>query len=677
MSCPPQTATFRLLDARVGWDVLSLSNLTGLDQPSGLQLATAACTPAGLTERAVAPWLPDPRLAPGGQPCAWYLAAPAGLLRRRRCTSCPSCTDGAQASPGDAWEPVWPPGCDPGIAGAPRAVAAHGHLLAVLGDQVSVWRREGEQLLAVIPGEAAVVALTPGGQVLLVRPGRTDIERYDLTGGYHGRIRTGIPGQVLRLASGSHGSLWVLGRERGVLGLWTGTAAGPFTATTLAALAAAVRRTTLSGTGDAGFCLTDPGSGGLPATSCFTWTGDTMPAGQFGQPLATSGELFTGGLDSGLPRCRWHRVRVDADLPTGTALSIQVATAEQLPAGSAGATPPAPPIGLPDPADWQTAPAGATDFLVDQPPGRYLYLRLGLTGDGNVTPTVRQVRLDFPRTTSADLLPAVYRHDPAAEDFTERFLSLFDASLAELDRVVERYPALLDAEGVPDAVLPWLASLLGLSFEPGWDAQTRRALLAAAPQLLRSRGTPDGLRQVIKIVFGVSPVIEELFTARSWSTVRGAVPLGAGRLFGRSAVRFRLGTSALSRAPLRGFGNPSDDPLTQHAYRFRVLIPAGDPAAPVDKGALARLITQQAPAHTIGQIRIGRSEFVIGPGCLVGIDTVLRAPEPPVLRPPLTGGMGRPARLSRDSIVWPARQGRRTGVHVGTASVVGITTVAQ
>ena len=698
MSCPPQTATFRLLDARVGWDVLSLSNLTGLDQPGGLRLATAACTPAGLTECDVAPWLPDPRLAPGAQPCAWYLAAPAGLLRRRRCTSCPSCTDAAQASPAGAWEPVWPPDCDPGIAGAPRAVAAHGHLLAVIGDQVSVWRREGEQLLAVISGEATAVALTPGGQVLLVRPGRTDIERYDLTGGHHGRIRTGIPGQVLRLAGDRQGGLWVLGTEHGALGLWTGTArGGPFTTTTPAALAAAVRRTTLSGTGDAGFCLTDPGSGGLPVTSCFTWTGDTMPTGRIDQPLATAGELFTGGLDSGLPRCRWHRVRIDADLPTGTSLSIQVVTAEQLLAGPAGALPPAPPAGLPDSADWQTAPPGATDFLIDQPPGQYLYLRLGLTGDGTVTPTVRQVRLDFPRTTSADLLPAVYRHDPAAEDFTERFLSLFDASLAELDRVVERYPALLDAQGVPDAVLPWLASLLGLSFEPGWDAQTRRALIAAAPELLRSRGTPAGLQQVIKIVFGVNPVIEELFSDRSWATVRsappagatppgatppgatppGATPLGAGRLFGRSAVRFRLGTSALSRAPLRGFGNPGDDPLTQHAYRFRVLIPAGGPAAPVDQSALARLITQQAPAHTIGQIRIGRSEFVVSPGCLVGIDTVLRAPEPAVLRPPPAGAIGRPARLSRDSIVWPARQGRRTGVQLGTASVVGITTVAQ
>ena len=631
----------------------------------------------GLTEGEVAPWLPDPRLAPGAQPCAWYLATPAGLLRRRRCTSCPLCTPPVESGAAELWEPVWPADCDPGIAPAPTAVAARGHLLAVIDNQASVWRREGEQLLAVIPGEAATVALTPGGRVLLVRSGSTDLEQYDLTGSHRGRITTGIPGQVLRLASGDHGSVWVLSSDGGALSLWAGTARhGPFTPATVNDLAAAVRRTALSTEGDAGFCLAGTGPDGLPATSCFTWTGDPMPPEErIGQPIATQGSLVTRALDSGIPRCRWHRVRVDADLPKGTALSVQVVTTEQTPSTPAAATQP-PPADLPNAADWQTAPPDATDFLIEQPPGRYLYLRLILSGDSTASPVIRQVRLDFPRVTSADLLPAVYRHDPVAEDFTERFLSLFDASLSGLDRVVERYPALLDAQGVPDPVLPWLASLLGLSFEPGWDAQTRRALLSAGPQLIRDRGTPAGLQRVIQTVFGVSPVIEELFRERAWATVRGTTPLGAGRLFGRSAARFRLGTSALSRAPVRGFGNPDANAITQHAYRFRVLIPPGQPAARVDKTALTQLITQQAPAHTIGQIRTGRSGFVVGPGCLVGIDTGLEAPEPPVLRAP-AGALGKPVRLSRDSIVWPARQGRRSGIRVGTSTVVGISTVAQ
>jgi len=62
--------------------------------------------------------------------------------------------------------------------------------------------------------------------------------------------------------------------------------------------------------------------------------------------------------------------------------------------------------------DWQDGPAGSFDFLIDQPPGRYLFLRLRLVGCGAATPVVRQVRLDFPRVTSLELLPPVYRGTP-------------------------------------------------------------------------------------------------------------------------------------------------------------------------------------------------------------------------------------------------------------------------
>ncbi|MDW6066216.1 phage tail protein I [Streptomyces sp. FXJ1.4098] len=292
-----------------------------------------------------------------------------------------------------------------------------------------------------------------------------------------------------------------------------------------------------------------------------------------------------------------HRVRVDAAVPAGTAVAVEIVVSED---------------GRYEESDWQMSAPGATDFLVDQPPGRFLRLRLRLSGDGGTTPAVRRIRLDFPRATSADLLPPAFRQDPAADDFTERFLSLFDATLAQLDRVIERYPALLDPAGVPDRVLPWLAGLLGLSYEAGWDAATRRALLAAAPELYRRRGTPWALREAVRIVFGVAPVIDELAADRRWAQLRkdgqGQRPepqqdqgLGSVRLFGRSASRFRVGGSALGAAPLRAFGAPDSDPYTVHAHRFRVLLPAGS----ADGEALLRLVERQAPAHTVGSVRTG------------------------------------------------------------------------
>ena len=47
-----------------------------------------------------------------------------------------------------------------------------------------------------------------------------------------------------------------------------------------------------------------------------------------------------------------------------------------------------------------------------------------------------QLLLEFERVTSLELLPAVYRENPDAEVFTERFLSLFDRSVEELEGFV-------------------------------------------------------------------------------------------------------------------------------------------------------------------------------------------------------------------------------------------------
>jgi phage tail-like protein len=328
---------------------------------------------------------------------------------------------------------------------------------------------------------------------------------------------------------------------------------------------------------------------------------------------------------------------------------------------------------VPHPGDWQRLPSGVTDALVTRPPGRWLFVRVRLSGDGRSTPVVRRIRLDFPRVSSVEQLPAVYRRDPAAEDFTARFLSLFDARVEELDRVIERYPALLDTGGVPDAALPWLAGLVGLSFDAGWTASRRRALLRAAPELYRLRGTPEGLRRAVRLVFDVVPVIQELGPARAWAALGGRTAvLGAVRLFGPSRVRLRLDRSVLSRTPIRSLGDPDRDAQGSGANRFRVLVPprAG---GTVDAERLRRLVDSQAPAHTVAEVRIGGTGLIVGEQAVVGVDTVLLPLSPPVLGGPGGGNV----RLCRRSVLWHSRRGSGPVVRVGDRAVVGVNTVVR
>ena len=252
-------------------------------------------------------------------------------------------------------------------------------------------------------------------------------------------------------------------------------------------------------------------------------------------------------------------------------------------------------------------------------------MRVRLKGDGKATPVVRRVRLDFPRVTSLNYLPPVYRDNPEAEDFSERFLALFDASIGNLDRAIERAPALLDPEGVPDDVLPWLGSFLDIAFDAAWSPDLRRKILHALPDLYRRRGTLAGLREAIKLVFAVDPAIEELAAGRNWGSVaksdgpqvQNAAYLGSVRLFGKSRARFRLNRSPLGSALLRSYGNPDDDPLLAQAFRFRVLVPPHSLITANARQRLEQLVASQKPAHALATIRFGGEGFH-PPACLIG-----------------------------------------------------------
>jgi phage tail-like protein len=633
MTCAPTAATFRLLDDIVGWDLHEATRLTGFDKETGVRLANSGTDPDGPTRTDLLPWFPDPRLAPGCRACSWFLIAGRRLLRRDTCAG--------------GWLPALR--CDPHLLRAPAAVASRGHRLVVVDSgRVYVWRNVGDQLVGVIHLDgASLAAPASGDEVLVARGGSDRLWRFGSDGRPRGVLHTDVVGEIIGLRTGPGCTVWLLTDDGEKLRIYRDGRES-----TVDTLAAALPPSDLVAADDDGFCLRENGPDG-PVTTCYTWRGaprqEPPPAaGRY----ALDGAFVTDMIDSGISRCRWHRVRVTADVPAGTAVSVAVVVSED---------------GRFAESDWQTAPPGVTDFLVDQPPGQFLTARVQLSGDGSATPVLHRIRLDFPRTTSADLLPAAFRQDPAADDFTERFLSLFDATLAEIDDVIERYPALLDPAGVPDRALPWLAGLLGLTFESGWDAATRRKLIAKAPELYRRRGTPWAVSKAVEIVFGVEPVLDELADDRRWAHVRatatpsGAAGLGSVRLFGRSASRFRIGGSALGAAPLRAFGDPDADPLTEHAHRFRVLVPAGQ----VDEDALRRVVTRQAPAHTRASVRTGGAGFVVGARSAVGVDTAFVPLPAPVL-----GG----TRLNHDGVLRPGPRGARHGVSVGVASAVGIHT---
>ncbi len=717
MSCGDVTQNFRLLDGFVGWDKADCAGLTGLgfDDAEGLRLSQVnpkvpvpKCETSDVYVSAstVLMYLPPPRLARGCGRCDWFLVSKNRLLRHDCC------------APG--WLPAWSARCDQHLLKDAVAIAARSHRVAVAdakAKRIFIWAGDGEQLIGSINTEnltadldcdrdvaadrivrVGALAFTPWSELLAADFATGSIWRFGPGGEFRGKLAIALPaeadGEVIKnLAVSDNCSIWVVtSKDEHSLRLWSARREDKeFKAATVEELQDSFKPTGLTAADEKkGFCITQCGPEGLPVSRCFTWDGE--PSEEEIKPSASpelyeKGQLLTRAIDSGIPRCRWHRVRIDADVPSGASLEIAVATSEPAPDGAE----PTPhgdkklemgwedfEAGVPHHLNWQVAPAGALDFLINQPPGRLLYVRLRLKGDTKATPVVRRVRLDFPRVTSLEHLPAVYRDNPEAEDFTERFLSLFDAVIGDLDRAIERSPALLDSGGVPDDVLPWLGSFLDLVFDPAWKPELRREVMRALPELYRRRGTIKGLTDTVKIIFGVKPVIQELATERDWGSVAkrdarqpgNAAQLGLVRLFGKSRARFRLNTSALGKAPLRSHGNPDHDPLLAHAFRLRVLIPPLSVTSATARRRLEQLIVSQKPAHTVATIRIGGDGFILGDRSAVGVDTIFAALPPPVL------GTSGNVRLRRMSVLRHGRQGTRRGMRLGETSIVGVRAIA-
>ena len=358
-----------------------------------------------------------------------------------------------------------------------------------------------------------------------------------------------------------------------------------------------------------------------------------------------SGRLISEPLDSRIYRCTWHRVILHAALPAGTQMRVDTFTSEaekSLPEV----------LDLPE-ERWSTGQLdsqvgdGTWDCLLQAPPGRYLWLRLTLMGDGSVTPEVRAIQIDYPRASSLRHLPAVYREDAASADFMDRFLSIFDRFWEGIAGQLDGLPAYFDpmatpaphpqraklapsasqergaaaAGGLGDAdFLSWLASWLGLSFDRNWPVAKRRLLLANVHRLYNLRGTPDGLRLHIRLFTGMEPQVLEHFKLRRWLTLNHVGWAARASCGARTSSTACIDSHAtLDAVQLIDGGDPLHDPFSKYAHQFTVFV-AGDEA---QRPLLERIIDMARPAHSQGTLRLVQPRLRIGIQATIGVDTLI------------------------------------------------------
>jgi len=232
-------------------------------------------------------------------------------------------------------------------------------------------------------------------------------------------------------------------------------------------------------------------------------------------------EFLTPVFDGQDLQCVWDRVLLDACCPADCRIEVWCRAADEtLAPGTDAEALPGTWVRQPQPRlrsdgaelPWLRVPAqgptrresgaGTWELLLQGARGRYLQLRLRLTGNGTLTPWLRALRCWYPRLSyPARFLPAVYREDPRQGDFLERFLANMEGVNTELEGRIAQAQALFDPRCVPAESLDWLASWFDLALDPAWDERRRRLLVAHAMDFFRWRGTVHGLRVALALAF--------------------------------------------------------------------------------------------------------------------------------------------------------------------------------
>jgi phage tail-like protein len=288
--------------------------------------------------------------------------------------------------------------------------------------------------------------------------------------------------------------------------------------------------------------------------------------------LRAAGTAVGRVIDAGRFDVVWHRACIEAEVPAGCGIVLELAATDDdidppdeafAPhwIGDAAAQPAA--LGEVPRAAWcahaselpfhpgwlpvERAPQRAGLFIVlvqraghrlRDLRGRYLHLRLRLLGNGRRSPCIAALRIYGERYSYVShYLPELYRDESVFDrdargtatppDFFERFTQLFESELTRWEDLAAAARVLTQPTSCPPAALPWLAEFSGIRLPPALPPERARDWIASAAARGRRRGTLAGLEQALEVASGgwvsrgAIVVVEDFRLRRTVATLLG------------------------------------------------------------------------------------------------------------------------------------------------------------
>lgn len=359
------------------------------------------------------------------------------------------------------------------------------------------------------------------------------------------------------------------------------------------------------------------------------------------------GTYLSKPLDSQEDGTLWHRLLIKGEFVKGTQIEFLYYLSDEKLSE--------PEIEALSPDKWR---AGISEMsavqgsekrdalFLDNAEGRYLWFKIVLSGTEELSPAVKSIAIFYPRASYINYLPAIYREEPHSKDLLERFLSIFESLIFELDYTIEHIDRFFDADFTPPEFLSWLASWLSVPVDEGWTEEKRRLFIRHAVSLYKKRGTREGISESIELFTGTKPFIVENF--RINRTCKGNSSLQCSDedaiFFPPEGTNVKIGDKEESLVNLL-FG--------KERFAFSIFLQDPDTNSNLLK-QVGRIIDEQKPAHTCYNMKILESWFYLDMHTYLGINTALRKPE---------FILGKNAVIGRDTVLHDEEKAGQVGRH--------------
>jgi len=257
-----------------------------------------------------------------------------------------------------------------------------------------------------------------------------------------------------------------------------------------------------------------------------------LPLVRQGRPrYVTEATLETPVLDGKEPDCIWHRLLIDACIPVDAEIGIETRAANNERDLQRSAWQQEPPVYLrtngselpflssaartePETRNIGTLD-GTWELLFQRARGRFMQLRIRVSGNGRTSPRLKALRAYYPRFSYLNrYLPAVYREDDQSASFLDRFLSNFEGFFTTLEDRIAAVQILFDVRSAPPETLEWLAWWFGFGLDKAWNETKRRVFIRHAMEFFQYRGTAHGIR--IALHLALSDCVDESLFSMAW-----------------------------------------------------------------------------------------------------------------------------------------------------------------